>query len=85
MNGGLRRSAAILLTDSAAQLCAAFFDRPSSYPRAALVDRRSQSGAIQENNGYSGVLTVNVGLGTVKINHEERLVGTRESTFELSV
>lgn len=43
------------------------------------------SGAVHENNGYSGVLTVNVGVGTVKINHEERLIGSRETTFELSV
>ena len=43
------------------------------------------SGAIQENNGYSGVLTVNAGMGTVKITHEERLIGNRESTFEFSV
>jgi hypothetical protein len=41
--GGNRGSAAILLTDTAAQLCAALFDRRDYPPRAALFDWRSQS------------------------------------------
>ncbi len=42
------------------------------------------SGAIQENNGYSGVLTVNVGMGTVKIEHEEQFTVTREINVEFA-
>jgi hypothetical protein len=43
--GGNRGSAAILLTDTDARLCAALFDRRDYPPRAALFDRRSQHGS----------------------------------------
>jgi hypothetical protein len=47
----LSGSGAILLTDTAAQLCAALFDRRDYPPRAALFDRRSHPEATDDFEG----------------------------------